>query len=221
VSMPAMPFDSDVVVDPDDLKSPERAAHRRAVDVVALAATRLLGPDFRVFCDLNWYPNDDAGAMAPDVMVLPSAAVEASPRSYRQAQPDGEAPIVVVEVPSDGDSFAAFRAKAFRYRDLGSVAYIVVVDGPRHTVLRLGPDNTEPVLWIDKPIPELGGLSLGFDDKTLVVTTPTGAQAASADGLLAIAEQRAEAERGRVEVLEAQLRALGAEPQPMDSGRSS
>ena len=52
--MPALQLDDDAPVpDPDCLKVPENAHHRQVVDVVALAATGLLGSDVRVFRDMN------------------------------------------------------------------------------------------------------------------------------------------------------------------------
>lgn len=213
-------FDEDGIIDPDDLKMPERAAHRQAVDVIALMATRLLGPEVRIFRDLNWYPSDGGTAVAPDVMVLPASAVEAQPRSYRQ-HGDGAAPLVVVEVPSDNDSFADFRAKNQRYQSLGTTVYTVVIDGPKGAVLRLEPDGTEPVVWIGQPIPELGGLSIEFEDgDRLVVVDPGGARASTDDELVDQAESRAEQAESRVdqaesraEALVRQLRDLGVEPE--------
>jgi len=65
VFMPALPIDcDDEILNPDDLKMPERAVRRRAVDLIGLSAARLLGPGHRVFRDLNWYPNDSGGPMA-------------------------------------------------------------------------------------------------------------------------------------------------------------
>ncbi|MCP5027906.1 MAG: Uma2 family endonuclease [Actinomycetia bacterium] len=190
--MPAMPFDDDgPMLHPDDLKMPERAAHRQAVDLISLAAIRLLGSDIRVFRDLNWYPSDGGNAVAPDVMVLPADAVDESPRSYRQGA-DGASPTVVVEVPSESDSYAAFRAKALRYQGLGAVAYVVIVDSPSQTVLRLGLDDREPMTWIDRPLPELGGVRLVFDAGRLVLITPDGVRAISDDDLVADAARRAD-----------------------------
>lgn len=214
MAMPAVQFDDDPpVVDPDQLKMPEAAAHRGAVDLIGLAATRLLGPDTRVFRDLNWYPTDGGGPMAPDLMVLPAGAVEPSPTSYRQDQTGGPPPMVVVEVPSESDTFVSFRAKAFRYQGLGTVVYLVVVEGPRQTVLRLGPnDDGEPRPWVDQPIAELGGLRLGFDGGELVAITPAGVRAARDVDLLTQAEDRATAAEERAEALLRQLQALGVEP---------
>ncbi|MFV0258259.1 MAG: Uma2 family endonuclease [Acidimicrobiales bacterium] len=206
------------VIDPDELKMPERAVHRRAVDLIALAATRLLGPDVRVFRDLNWYPPDGGAPTAPDVMVLPAGAVETSPRSYRQGA-DGPPPLVLVEVPSSTDSYGPFRAKAKRAQELGSVVYIVVVDGPAPVVLRLGVGDDEPVDWVGRAIPELGGLKVGFVDGALVVETPSGERAGSDVELLALAADlvdvfaaRAEAETQRADALAERLRALGVDP---------
>ena len=57
---------------------PESPHHRRVVDAIGLAATSLLGADFDVFRDMNWYPPDGA-VPGPDVMVLPGGAFKAAP----------------------------------------------------------------------------------------------------------------------------------------------
>lgn len=140
-------------------------------------------------------------------MVLPAAATDAVPTSYRQDQTGGPAPAAVVEVPSESDSFPRFWAKALRLQRLGSVVYLVVVDGPGQGVLRLGPDDGEMVAWPgNEPIAELGGIRLGFESGALTVTTPAGLRAVSDQGLLAAAAERAEE-------LARQLRALGVEPE--------
>lgn len=205
MSMPAVVFDRDDHPPglPDDLKMPERHVHRQAVDVIALAATRLLGPSVRVFRDMNWYPADGGNATAPDIMILDADAVEESPRSYRQL--DGPAPLVVVEIPSDDDGFAAFRTKARRAQAHGSVVYIVVVDGPDPVVLRLGPDDLEFVPWTGRPVPELGNLILDFDDRQLVVELPNGLRAHSDADLVSTLEARAEESEARA--IEAKARA--------------
>jgi Uma2 family endonuclease len=221
VSMPALQFDDDApVFDPDCLKMPENAAHRRVVDVVALAATQLLGPAVRIFRDLNWYPTDGGNAVAPDIMVLAASAVEADPTSYRQDQSGGPPPLVVMEVPSPTDTFVQFRAKTFRYQELGTTVYLIVIGGSPEVVLRLGPEDSEPQAWTNRPVDELGGLRLGFDDGELVVTTPDGLRATSDGALLAqsmeraaTAEDRATAAEERAQALARQLEALGVEPQ--------
>ena len=150
MSMPTLSFDDDhPLVDPDQLKMPEADGHRCAVDLIGLAAIRLLGPEFRVFRDMNWYPTGGGNPVAPDLMVLPADATEPRPTSYRQDQTDGPSPTVVVEVPSECDSFVSFREKAFRYQSLGTTVYLVVVEGAC-SVLRLGADDTEPLL-VDRP----------------------------------------------------------------------
>ncbi len=199
VSMPAVVFDHDDHPPglPDDLKMPERAVHRQAVDVIALAATRLLGPSVRVFRDMNWYPADGGNATAPDIMFLGAEAVEPSPRSYRQN--DGPPPLVVVEIPSDDDSFAAFRTKAKRAQANGSVVYIAVVDGPDPVVLRLGLDDTEFVAWTGRPLTELGNLRIDYDDGELTVVLPDGLRASTDADLVSAAEAKAEEAEARAD----------------------
>lgn len=210
MSMPSVVFDHDDHPPglPDDLKMPERAAHRRAVDMIALAATRHLDPSMRVFRDMNWYPADGGNATAPDIMILPADAVEESPRSYHQN--DGPPPSVIVEIPSDDDGFAPFRAKARRAQALGSVVYVVVVDGPDPVILRLGPGDPEVVAWTGRSIPELGGLILDFEDRRLVVVLPDGGRALSDADLVAMADIRA---------AEAEARAAEAEGRAAELGR--
>ncbi len=212
MSMPAVVFDHDAHPPglPDDLKMPERAVHRRAVDVIGLASTRLLGPSIRVFRDMNWYPADGGNATAPDIMFLPAEAVEASPRSYRQA--DGPPPLVVVEIPSDDDGFAAFRAKAKRAQANGSVVYIAVVDGPDRVVLRLGLDDTEFVAWTGRPISELGGLRIDYDDGELTVVLPDGLRARSDADLVSAAETKAAEMSAKADEMARLLREHGIDP---------
>ena len=204
MSMPAVQFDDDdqPVLDPDSLKMPETAVHRRTIDLIGLAVTNALGSGARVFRDMNWYPADGSAAIAPDLMVLAADAVEASPRSYRQDKTGGPAPIAVVEVPSASDSFVSFRAKAFRLQRLGTVVYLVVPEAPGQAVLRLGPGDREPQPWTDRPIGELGGIRLGFDGGELVAETPAGLRGTSDADLFARAEQRAADSEQRAAVLE-------------------
>lgn len=219
MSMPALSFDDgEVLVDPDDLKMPERAIHRQTADLIGLAATHLLGTEVRVFRDLNWYPDDGGTAIAPDVMVLPRAAADPLPRSYRQDETDGPPPLAVVEVASDTDTFASLRSKARRYQRLGTTVYVVVVDEDP-CVLRLGSDDEEFIDWTGRPIPELGGPVLDIDGGRPRLTMPDGLQAASDAALMAAMEERAEAAESRAseaerraEELAARLRALGEEP---------
>ncbi len=211
MSMPAVSFGDDPFVAADDLKMPERAAHRQAVDLIALAATQLLGPGARIFRDLNWYPDDERGPVAPDVMVVPAEAVEPRPRSYRQDRRGGPPPDVVVEIPSETDSFVSLRTKARRYQRLGTTLYVVTVDDGDVDVLRLGVDDREFVPWMGREIPELGGLRLDAVDDTLTATLPDGTTATTDDELVAAARRAEDAARLRVGALEAQLRALGVE----------
>lgn len=207
----------DPLFDPDLVKMPESPDHRRAVDLIGLATTQLLDPSqHEVFRDLNWYPPDGGTHIAPDVMVVPAGVVveppgsgRDRPKSYRQDLLDGPPASVVVEIPSATDGFMSLRAKAKRYQALGAVVYVVGVDSPNPVILRLGPDDEEFVVWIDRPIDELGGFSLHFDGGELVLTSPDGLQATSDHGLteaqVARAEQRADA-------LARRLRDLGVDP---------
>lgn len=200
--------DDHPLADPDLLKMPKSAPHSRTVDLLALATTHLLGTEVWVFRDLNWYPTDGGNAVAPDVMVLPRPALDAPPKSYRQDESGGPAPLAAVEVVSDTDSFAALRAKARRYQRLGAVAYVVILDD-EHGVLRLGPDDGELVSWIGAPLAELGGFRLEFVDGDLELTMPDGTTARTGSDLIAAAADKAERE---AQALRDQLRSLGVEP---------
>ncbi len=234
--------DEDELFDPDDLKMPESPHHRRAVDAIGLAATSLLGPDFEIFRDMNWYPSDGGsdseppgggGAVAPDIMVLPAGAFVAAPdlkpgepvKSYRQDKTGGPPPAVIVEVPSDTDSYSSLRTKAHRYLALGVPVYIVAVDGSP-IVDRLDPERPGIEDWLDKPIPELGGLRLTFEDGEVAVVLPDQIVASSDHEILSATKDRlvaaearvaeherraAEAERRAAE-LEQRLREAGIDP---------
>lgn len=120
--------------------------------------------------------------------------------------------MVAVEIPSDTDSFMAVWAKAKRYQALGTVVYVVGLDQPDPVILRLGPGDREFTAWSGRPIEELGGFSLQFnDDSELVLTTLDGLDATS-DHTLTQA-QVAQVER-RAEALARQLQDLGIDPAP-------
>jgi hypothetical protein len=97
-------------------------------------------------------------------------------------------------------------AKTHRYRRLGVPLYVVTVDEDALDVVahRDGPER-----WIGRPIPELGGLRIDANDESIVVVMPDGRVLHSAGDLVRHADRR-------VEVLEAQLRALGIEPTRSD-----
>lgn len=226
MSMPALVFDEDdPLFDPDELKMPESPAHRQTVDAIALAAVDLLGPDQRVFRDMNWYPDDGGSAVAPDIMVLPADALPLPPgpvvdwpRSYQQG-PDDPVPSVVVEVPSKADDVGSLFTKAHRCRRLGAVVYLVLITASPPEVYRFSPDQSGNELWVDRPIPELAGLSIGFDDGMMVVAMPDGLRISS-DGAMNAelrsranqAEARSEQAEARSEALARKLRELGIDP---------
>ncbi len=211
--MPALQFDDDQpVLDPDTLKVAETAAHRRTIDLLGLAATHILGSQVQVFRDMNWYPTDGGGPVAPDLMVLPAGTTEPSPTSYRQDQTGGPPPLAVVEVPSASDSFVSFRAKALRLHRLGAVVYLVVVQSPGQAVLRLGPGDREPQPWAGQPVEELGGVRLSFEAGDLVLETPNGLRGTSDAELVAQIERRAEAAEDRLAALVRQMEAAGITP---------
>lgn len=207
--MPALQFDEDQpVLDPDTLKVPESAAHRQAIDLVGLAVTHTLGSQVQVFRDMNWYPTDGGGPVAPDLMVLPAGAIEPSPTSYRQDQTGGPPPLAVVEVPSASDTYVSFRTKALRLHQLGAVVYLVIVQSPGRAVLRLGPGDREPQPWAGQPMEELGGIRLSFEVGDLVLETPGGLRGTSDADLLDQVRRRALEAEGRAEAAEERLAAL-------------
>lgn len=81
MSMPAVEFDDEPFVDPDELKMPESPQHRGATDLVALLAADLLGEGHAVYREMNWYPDDGGSAVAPDIMVLPAGTLPAGAKS--------------------------------------------------------------------------------------------------------------------------------------------
>ncbi len=221
MSMPALRFGDELpVVDVDhirdQLKMPETSTHRRLCDLVGLAVTTLVEPEFRVFRDLNWYPGR-GGPIAPDVMVLPADAVGDEPTSYRQDRTDGPPPVAVVEVPSDSDTFVSLLAKAHRYQSLETVAYLIVPGPTQPRVLRLAPDDAEPRAWTGTPIDELGGIRLEIDDERIVLVTPSGVRASSdAEFLAAEADRRAAEHATAAEERIAELERRLTERSPSD-----
>lgn len=205
MSMPAVDFDDEFLVDPDVMKEAESPAHRAAIDLIALAAQHRLGDAQRVYRDMNWYPTDGGNAVAPDALVLPAGTLDDEACSHKQASLGGPGPSVVLEVPSQTDGYAEFREKLRRYRRLGVVCYVVELGRDGCTVERWRPDAVVAEDWLDRPIPELAGLVLTVDDGALAVRLDDGGVARSDLELLRRAEDR-------VAELEARLRALGVDP---------
>jgi hypothetical protein len=223
--------------DPDTLKVPESPLHRQTVELIATVARRHLGDGVTLFCDLNWYPLDEGHAVAPDVMLLPSGVLPEGAKSYKQPK-DGPSPSIVIEVPSDTDSYTTFLKKVRRYAKLGAIVY--VVDALAPDVVRWEPSSIVAHGWLGRPIPELGDIVLDAVDDALVARAPDGVEARTAADFLALVDahaalarleaqqaqavaeqalaeaQQAQAEaqqaQARVAALEGQLRALGAEP---------
>lgn len=212
----------DTWLDPDEIKVPESPDHSTAVDVIVYATRALLGTDHDVYRDMNWYPTDGGNAVAPDVMTLPKGTLKQTatvpkPKSYKQTDPAFPLPGVAVEVASETDSWASMHDKLSRYRSLNVMAYVVTL-APTSRIERFSPDSRVSEDWEAKPIPELGGQRLSFDGEgELVVTLPDGSCGRSNDELAASVASaqvaRADHAEERIAQLEAQLRALGAEPE--------
>jgi len=214
VSMPAVDVYGEFVVDPDELKVPESPQHRQISELIAIFGGRLLGPDHRVYRDMNWYPLDEGTAIAPDVMVLPAGVLPVGAKSYQQAKVGGPAPTVVFEVPSATDGYGTLHLKLARYRSLNTVAYVVAADyGPPY-VSRRDPDGTALDDWDGRPIPELADLVLSQRDNEIRAETPDGLSATNVEDLLADLEANTAASAQRAEMLAEKLRALGVEPPP-------
>ena len=130
-------------------------------------------------------------------------AVGRSDESYRQVD-GGPAPGVAIEVASESDSFPGLNAKRYRYSRLRVPAYIITVDVGALDVIRCDDDLER---WVDRPIPELGGIRLLVDDNPIVARTPDDRIVRDAGSLVGSLQQRTLA-------LEAQLRAAGIEPVP-------
>ncbi len=219
MSMPVSVFaDDDELFDPDVLKMPESPVHRTACDVIGLAAVDLLGPDHEIFRDMNWYPTDGGNAIAPDVFVLPAGALSSAvgpgdrhPKSYRQDQTGGPNPLVSIEVPSFRDTYVGLMAKIRRCQRLGVVVYLVSAEGDL-LVLRFDPSTEAPEPWTRRPIPELGGLAIEFDDGVMTVVMPDGTRAATDHELLTARSQAAAEAEAEVEALRQKLRDHGIDP---------
>jgi Putative restriction endonuclease len=217
--MPAVDVDDEPFIDPDELKVPESPEHRRVAELIAVAA-ELQMTDTAVYRDMNWYPLDGGNAIAPDVMTLPDGTLPVGAKSYRQ--PDGgPLPGVVIEVPSNSDAVNSFLAKTSRCQRLGVVVYMVTVEDGFVGVVRMAGVGTDYLHWTGRPIPELGNICVDVSDGEIVIRSATNQvfrravdMIADANQRATDADQRATEATNRAEALEAQLRALGAEPEP-------
>lgn len=214
------PLHFERVPDDDEVLMPESDEHRRLRDLIAVAATRALGPDHRVFSNLSDYPGDRANPVGPDAMVVPAAAVPPGRvRSYRQGHATDGRPRVAVEIPSSSDSAIDLRGKLRRYQRLGIVSYVVYADEDDPQVVRLSDIDLEPQRWTGQAIDELGGISFVVDEGELRLRTQDGIVVSDSVELIAYFERQAQeardqagAARGQADQLRAQLRAAGIEP---------
>ena len=133
-------------------------------------------------------------------------------KSYRQDRTGGPSPVIVVEVPSDTDTYTSLRAKAHRCRALGVPVYIVTIAG-HQAVERLDPDRFGSEEWINKPIPELGGLQLTFHNGEIAVVLPNDVIATSDHDILAATKNQLAAAEQRATELEQRLQGGRHRPQ--------
>jgi len=213
-------------VDPDELKVPENPLHRQVTDVISVVATELLNRDVRLFRDMNWYPTDGGNVIAPDIMVIAADAVPVGDKSYKQHKIGGPLPSVVVEIPSDTDTFDSMMDKLERYSSLGVPAYVVRLRPQANAVTR-HPPGENAVIHGMNPIPELGGLAIDTTGEVPVVVSPDGERVqsdhqwasrhmAKLEAMEVQAEQmtaRVEEMAARVAQLEAKLREAGIDPE--------
>lgn len=192
-------YDDQPFVDPDELKVPQSPLHRRSADLVVAVADALVGPEWAVYGDMNWYPPDGGPPMAPDAMVLPAGALPAGAKSYRQDRLDGPPPRVIVEIPSLSDTYGGMWSKVARAKRLGVVLYVVDVESDEFQVMRHSPGSDVPASWLDQPVEELGGIVFGRTGRgDMNVVLPDGLVLASTGesvaGLLRLARNIASAE---------------------------
>jgi len=240
--MSALEVDDDVVLlAPEEETVPEHDLHRVLVDLLAAGLARRFAPepDVAVFSRLAWFPDRDDTRIRldPDVMVV-RGRPPGPRKSYRAWVEGGVAPAVVVEVWSDRDTDAGYRARLARARRYG-VQEVVLIDpfapgGVR--VEHLGVDHAEserfrsigtsvredqPLTIASLGITMAGGTELYVeDDGERWLTTAEAAQRArdetrraNRETLRALQEaERAEQEAARAERLAEQLRAAGIEP---------
>ncbi len=210
--MSAVDLDADDLFDPDDLKVAENPHHRRVAEAFGLAMEHELKARVVCYRNMNWYPLDGGGPIAPNVMVLPPPPLPPEIKSYRQA-PGAPVPAAVVEIPSGSDAYDAFRAKTRRLQRLGAVVYVASVHPGSASVLRLGPDDLEPQPWNGRPMAEFGGITctVSDDGSHLVLHTTDGYAFTSGDELLQQIEAERDALRAERDALAARLRELGTE----------
>lgn len=174
-------------VDPDDVIVPESPDHRIMTELVAAVAGRQLAGHV-CYRDMNWYPLDGEGPMAPDVMVLAAGQLPARAKSYQRlgvvAYTVGITPPCAVTrfAPGDVDPISWLGRPMV---ELGGLI-IERADDDARLIVR-SPD----------------GLDVSSDTELWQLLDARAEEAAA----------QAEAAASRVAALEAQLRQLGVEPQ--------
>jgi len=202
-------FDEDGL-SPDEVMVPEGRSHRRVAELCHVAVTHALGSAWQVDANLNWYPLDGGGPVAPDVMVLPAGAGPPDARSYQQGPAD-PSPSAVIVVPSASDDVLTFRAKLRRLLSLGAVVYVAYADLAE--VERFTPADENARRWLGQPCDELGGIVFQVVDGMLGIWLGPDLVATSAPDLVGQLRSRADEAAARAERLAAQLRASGLDPE--------
>ncbi|MDS4031674.1 MAG: Uma2 family endonuclease [Candidatus Contendobacter sp.] len=188
--------------------------------LAALFADR---PDVFVAGDLLWYPVEGNNRLraAPDIMVV-FGRPPGDRGSYQQWQENGQAPQVVFEILSPGNTVAEMTRK-FRFYERHGVEEYYVYDPERGSLdgwVRRGEyleDVPDMVGWVS---PRLR-VRFSLNGRDLVLYRPDGRRFETFLELEQRAEaerQRAEAERQRAERLAERLRTLGIDPDALDAG---
>ena len=196
-----------------------------------LAAIFAHDPQVFVAGDLLWYPVEGNNTLrqAPDVMVV-FGVPKGDRGSYQQWRENNIAPQVVFEILSPGNRFGEMVKKQAFYDTYGVEEYYVY-DPDRNDLsiwLRSGQGSLQPVFeitphWIS---PRLG-VRFQLTEETLMLFRPDGLpfstllaelqRAEQAEQRAMEAEKRAEQAEQQLDRLAARLRALGIDPDAIDS----
>jgi len=178
----------------------------------------LLLPEAFVAGDLLWYPveGDNRTRRAPDVLVA-FGRPKGHRSSYMQWQEAGQAPDVVIEVWSPGNTYAELMRK-LKWYDRHGVREFIMWDPDRVDLIawqRSDAGDLDVVSTVDGYESPYLGCTFTLTDDSLEVVGPDGVRfrtVAEMDADRRAAEARADAAESRAARLEALLRAHGIEP---------